>query len=147
MRWRLSAGQQFGTNRSVFSPRPITIRSYVDDHQRGEYPSVPLPSSPVLAMSRPSRSKSKVRFKSTVWDCRCGRVGVYSVFRCNALSRPNDEITRRRCRLVVRHQLKQTRSSLGLVCAYHSVLAARSSILPIAPAGHTPIPSSPEVVN
>lgn len=115
MRWRLSAGQQFGTNRSVFSPRPITIRSYVDDHQRGEYPFVPLPSSLVLAMSTPSRSKSKVRFKSTVWDCGCGRVGVYSVFLCDALSRPNDEITRRRCRLVVGHQLKQTRSSLGLV--------------------------------
>jgi hypothetical protein len=134
----LSAGQQIGTNRLVFSPRPITIRSYVDDHQRGEYPFVPLPSSPVLAMSTPSRSKSKVRFKSTVWDCGCGRVGVYSVFRCNALSRPNDEITTHETSLSTCRWTPSKPGPRSVWFAYHSVLAARSSILPIAPAGHTP---------
>lgn len=99
---------------------------------------MPLPSSPVLAMSTPSRSKSKVRFKSTVWDCGCGRVGVYSVFRCNALSRPNDEITTHETSLSTCRWTPSKPGPRSVWFAYHSVLAARSSILPIAPAGHTP---------
>jgi hypothetical protein len=109
----LSAGQQFGTNRSVFSPRPITIQSYVDDHQRG--PSVPLPSSPVLAMSTPSRSKSKVGFPF-------GTVGVavWGYIRYSSATHSLDPTTRSRDVVVdlsldSGHQANQVLAGFGLL--------------------------------